>query len=272
MVEIFDNIRKIYQFSAPCEALKDYVEFFSESSAEATHAFAGAEHFSVKMFASYTPTFWINLGVSYQLAMGDKLYNIPAGKDILVVRNDIVERLNHPADHLFSIKFYPGGLEAIFGINQSQMIDRVIDLHDVLPASLLVQVRQLNGFEERMKLLQDHFLQCLARKKQRDHYLCFVQDAIIDYENGNLRYNVNEMAARMFTTSRTINRYFNDVVGASPKNYFSILRARTALTAYVDPQQRFTPETFGYYDMSHFYKEVLKFTGEKLNAKRKAGL
>ena len=35
MTEIFDNIRKLYQFKAPCEGLVDHIDFFSESSLDA---------------------------------------------------------------------------------------------------------------------------------------------------------------------------------------------------------------------------------------------
>jgi hypothetical protein len=66
MIEIFDDIRKIYQFGSPCEELADYIDFFSESSFEATRTHIGNSDFTVKMFPSWTPTFWINLGPSYQ--------------------------------------------------------------------------------------------------------------------------------------------------------------------------------------------------------------
>ena len=56
MVEIFDNIRKIYTFSEACPELADHIEFFSESSFEATKKYIDGEHFSVKMFPSWTPT------------------------------------------------------------------------------------------------------------------------------------------------------------------------------------------------------------------------
>lgn len=89
MVEIFDNIGKIYQFSLPCEELASYIEFFSESSPDATYAFAGNTCFTVKMFASLTPTFWINLGTPYYLTLGNKRFLIPADKDILLTRDTI---------------------------------------------------------------------------------------------------------------------------------------------------------------------------------------
>jgi hypothetical protein len=45
MVEIFDNIRKIYTFSDACPELADHIEFFSESSSEATKRNIAGETF-----------------------------------------------------------------------------------------------------------------------------------------------------------------------------------------------------------------------------------
>ena len=265
MVEIFDNIRQLYRFSAPCGELAAYIEFFSESSSDATRSYAGDNCFSVKMFASYTPTIWINLGSPYQLVTENNKYFIPSGKDILVVRNGIVERRNLPADYIFTVKFFPGGLETILDIGQSNMINKVIDLREIIPASLIAQVKKMNCFESRMQLLQDFFLLHLKRKKRTDHYTQFVKDTIACYEQGNMQFNMSEIAARRFTTSKTINRYFNRVIGISPKEYFSIVRSRTALTAWTANKKTFEPNNFGYYDMSHFYKEMVKFTGAAIN-------
>ena len=263
MVEIFDNIRKIYQFSPPCEELADFVEFFSESSSEATHAhFKNA--FTVRMFPSWTPTFWINLGSAYYLATKNNRCLVQPGQDVVILRDSTVERCNLPDDHIFTVKFFPGGMEAIFDIDQSKLINKVADLREILPASLILCVRKMTGFENRIKLLQDFFLCQLKIKKSRDHYIRLVTKSIAYYEAGDMQYNVSEMSARLFTTSKSINRYFNRVIGTTPKNYFSILRTRTALTTYVGNKKTFIPSDFGYYDMSHFYKHVVMFTGRKL--------
>lgn len=264
MVEIFDNIRKIYLFSPPCEELAGYIEFFSESSTDATHSFAGNACFTVKMFPSLTPTFWINLGTPYYLTLGNKRFLVPSGKDILVTRDTIAERYNQPADHLFSIKFYPGGLETVLGIDQSKLTGKLVALQDVLPASLILQIKRASDFEERKKLLEAHFLSKMQTKKPRAHYIELVRNTIATYETGNMQYNVDELSERLFITSKTINRYFNKVIGVTPKRYLSIVRSRTALTAYVYDRKGFDPSVFGYHDMSHFYKEALKFTGERM--------
>src|SRR5688572_14777090 len=148
MVEIFDNIRKIYGFSAPCPELEDYIEFFSESSFEETRRFAGNKPFTVKMFPSWTPTMWINLGTPYQLVAGDSCYTIGTSNDVLLLRDVIVERINLPSDYIFSVKFFPGGLEAVLGIDQTKFISKIVALNEVLPATLIHQIKTAASFEQ----------------------------------------------------------------------------------------------------------------------------
>ena len=264
MVEIFDNIRKIYTFTEACPELAEHIEFFSESSVESTQKYIGNSNFSVKMFPSWTPTFYINLGAPYLISVGRQQHRIDAKQDILILRDSIVERFNTPSDNIFTVKFYPGGLEAILGISQLKCVDRMIDLGSVLPANLLAKIKMPMTFIERCELMQSYLLDTFKERQQKDYYLRFVRDCIDNYGISDMHLNTGEIAEKMFVTSKTINRYFNRVVGISPKNYFSVVRARTALTHYVNHKTDFVPYNFGYYDMSHFYKEVVRFTGKKL--------
>src|ERR1700722_14625665 len=140
MTEIFDNIRELYEFSLPCEPLRPYVEFFSESSAEKTAHLAAGNPFTVEMFPSWTPTFWINLGQPYRLSTGRDTHHIASNHDILVLRDTPTTRHNDPTDHIFTVKFYPGGLESILGLNQTKLAGRIVSLHDFLPPSLLTRI------------------------------------------------------------------------------------------------------------------------------------
>ncbi|SEL53458.1 hypothetical protein SAMN04488505_102487 [Chitinophaga rupis] len=265
MVEIFDNIRKLYNFSGPCPELSDYIEFFSESSPAATSLHAANECFTVKMFPSWTPTIWINLGAPYHLVTGKDCHMIHPAEDVLVLRDSIVTRYNQPSDHIFTVKFFPGGLERILGIPQAKFISQVVALKHIIPPALIQQVKTAVSFEQRMQLLQQYFLLNYVRKKTKDHYIQLVKDSIDLYHGGSMQYNTGETAEKMFVTSKTINRYFNNIIGISPKKYFSILRARMALTAYVANKKAFAPCNYGYYDMSHFYREMIRFTGQSMN-------
>ncbi|MVM40757.1 helix-turn-helix domain-containing protein [Spirosoma sp. HMF3257] len=264
MAEIFDNIRKLYRFARPCPELADYIEFFSESSAEETYQYAGNNRFTVRMFPSWTPTCYINLGQPYQLVVGSAQYQIQQHTDVLILRNNIVERHNLPTDHIFTIKFFPGGLEAILGINQAQFSDQVVKLEVILPATLLHRIKQLTEFEERVELLQHFFLSQYKKKSPNSYYVSVVQKAIDIYGAGNMELTSGQLAGELFITNKTIYRYFTRVIGTTPKQYFATVRARAALAAYVANKNLFSPYEHGYYDMSHFYKDVIRFTGRKL--------
>jgi AraC-like DNA-binding protein len=270
MVEIFQNIRQLYDFATPCEELARYIEFFAESSPARTQQYAGHATFTVTMFASWTPTFYINLGAPYLIDLAQTRYRVNAQDSILILRDQAVARHNLPTDNVFTVKFHPGGLEAVLGIRQVGLANQIVQLPPLLPARLLAQLRQPVTFGERVALLERYFL-AASRPKGQDHYLAMVSDAIGEYQAAGLQLNTSAVAERLFMTSKTINRYFHRVVGTSPKHYFSVLRARTALTAFVANRAEFVPFEYGYYDRSHFDKDIRKFTGHQpttLNFKR----
>ncbi|HVU54545.1 MAG TPA: helix-turn-helix domain-containing protein [Puia sp.] len=264
MTELFDDIRGIYDFKQPCELLKPYVEFISESSPERTGQVVGGAQFAIELFPSWTPTLWFNIGPSYRLTTGHGCYPIPADSDVLVLRDSIISRHNQPDDHLFSVKFHPGGLEAVLGISQTRFIGKIVRLSDILPPRLISQVKQAEHVKQRQALLEDYFLASLARRPKRDHFSQLVADSIGNYVEAGMQPNTTELACRHFVHSRTINRYFHRVIGLSPKRYLGIVRARTALASFIRDKRQFCPMDFGYYDMSHFYKGVREFMGRPL--------
>jgi AraC-like DNA-binding protein len=266
MVEIFQDIRAAYDFRPPCEELAPYVEFFAQSASVGveSHLTGPTPLLAGKMFASYTPTCYINLGPAYVLDLADRRYRVQAGEDVLLLRNATVVRHKSAADNLFTLKFYPGGLEAVLGFSQAALADRLVPLNRVLPASLLAQLREPLGFAERVELLQQHLLGAYRVSQPPDHYVALVYDAIGEYQASGLVLNTSAVAERVFLTSKTINRYFHRVVGTSPSQYFALLRARAALTAFVAQPTAFAPGDYGYYDASHFAKAVRRFTGQRL--------
>ncbi len=264
MVEIFQNIRKIYQFSKPCEELANYIEFYSQSILDQSVQQLKGEFSSVKMFPSWTPTFYINLGTLYYIDLKDTRYPIEKDEDILILRNEDVIRHKLPTDNIFTVKFNPGGLEAILNINQVPIIDKIINLNLILPWQLLQNIKQHGSFEERVKIIESYLLAACRKPRNQDHYLGVVNNSIGEYQAFGMQLNTSKLAEKQFITSKTLNRYFNRVIGIPPKNYFSILRGRTALTAFINDNENFNPFDYGYYDLSHFHKAIVNFTGKSL--------
>jgi hypothetical protein len=263
VTEIFDDINKLYQFSAPQGALAPFIEFFSESLNEDNVTPADCQPFSVKLFPSWTPTIWINLGPAYELQTARRTVRVRQDDDVLILRDGIVTRYNRAADHIFTIKFYPGGLGAILGLRQPSLINKIIKAADIIPAALIQRIKQQDGFAARRHLLENFFRVQLQKQQPADHYRKLVTDSIDFYCGTAMKYNTSQVAEKMFVTSKTINRYFHHIIGISPKKYFSIIRARKALTLHKADKNGFDPSMHGYYDMSHFYKETAGFTGQR---------
>lgn len=264
MVEIFQNIRKIYKFSAPCEELADYIEFYSQSVLDLSAQQVKAEFSTVKMFPSWTPTFYINLGSPYYIDLKNIRYHVKEQQDVLLLRNEDVTRHKLTTDNIFTVKFNPGGLEAVLGFNQVPVIDKLIDLNQILPPQLLQKIKQPLSFEERVIIIETFLLDKLIKQTTSDHYVKMVNDSIGEYRGTGMQLNTSKVAERLFITSKTINRYFNRVIGTPPKNYFSIMRGRNALTAFVNDRESFVPIDYGYYDLSHFHKDVMNLTGQRI--------
>lgn len=266
MVEIFDNIRKLYVFQPPCPELLPYVEFYSETSPEAMQHYIGEDRFTVKMFPSFTPTIWLNLGAPYLLKHGDSLQQVAKNGDVLVLRSGIVERRNLPTDNIFTVKFHPGGFEAVFGFPQTAIGHAVVNVNELIPDTLLTKLRKAADFDSRRRLLESFLLDQLTRQRELAYPLQCVQESIRAFSTSGMQLNNQQLAGRQYLTDKTFYRYFTQVIGASPKHFFATLRAREALTVYVRNKTGFEPADHGYYDLSHFYKDVLKFTGQTIRA------
>ncbi|WP_293306834.1 helix-turn-helix domain-containing protein [Pedobacter sp. UBA5917] len=267
MTEIFDNIRKLYRFLTPHEGLSPYVEFFSETDLAAAKNYIQNERFTVKLFPSFTPTIWLNLGSKYQLYNGKHRHQVNENTDVLVLRSEIIERQNAPADNIFTVKFLPGGFETIFGISQTKIAGNVISLDELIPNQVISKIKQAPDFETRVKLWEDYLLEKKA-KNTNGHYLFMVQRSIDTFLDAGMKLSTAQLADKIYMGEKSLNRYFNKVVGTGPKNYFNILRARTALTQFMNKESIFSPQDYGYYDMSHFYRNTVLFTGTRIAESR----
>jgi AraC-like DNA-binding protein len=268
MMEIFDDLRKINSTLLPCEALRLFVECFSESLFPEAARSTGEQTLPLKLFPTWAPTFLINLGAPYSLQFGKSFQHIKAHEDILLVRSRILTSYLPETSTLFTVQFHPGGMEAMLGVNQVGLVGHVVPLQRILPAQLLEEMRQTSGMDERVARLQQYFLEQLQTIKKSDRCLRAVRTCIDAYTTAGMRLNSTQLAAKVFIPAKTINRCFKRIIGSPPKKYFSTLRSRAALMAFIADKATFSPTSFGYYDLSHFYREIAAFTGQRMIERR----
>jgi AraC-like DNA-binding protein len=266
MTEIFDDIRKLYVFRVPCPELAEFIEFFSETSPDAADKHLTEDTFTVKLFASFTPTIWLNMGTSYELYKEGTATRIDKTADILVLRSTTLERKNLFTDNIFTIKFLPLGFEAIFGISQAAIGDGILKADDILGTDIIKKVKRLESLKERSLFLEKILIEKLKRNFSNKNYMDPVKRAIQLFSCSGMDSRLSHLTCSLYISEKTFYRYFQKSIGTNPKDFFLVTRCREALSVYRKDKASFCPYDFGYYDYAHFSKEVIRFTGASLTS------
>ena len=109
---------------------------------------------------------------------------------------------------------------------------------------------------ERLKIVEDFLLhQIKARKTDQLvvgalHFIC--------NSKGTIR--MTALAELLHTSQSPLEKRFRAIVGASPKKFASIVRARQMLIALSNDDQDVAEQLSIYYDQSHFIKDFKKFS------------
>lgn len=265
MTEIFDDIRQFYRFAAPCPELAAYIDFFSESDLGHTRETIGDNPFSIKLFPSYTPTIWINLGADYTLKSAKQAHKVAKSKSVLVLRGQTLERQNQPNDHIFTIKFKPCGFEAIFGVPQSRIDGKMYDANELFGMDIRKKIVELNGLAARAAYFERLFCERLNKAKKEQFTMMKINATVEYYISSGMELKTSVLAEQVYVTEKSLYRYFVNNIGTSPKNYLNNLRIRASLEKYIQDRANFSVHDFGFYDLSHFYKSYELFTGQKFS-------
>ncbi|WP_073001643.1 helix-turn-helix domain-containing protein [Mariniphaga anaerophila] len=153
---------------------------------------------------------------------------------------------------LIGIRFKLIAVEYIF----KQSIKNILNTTTDLPTNFFgVKNLSFNDFDSLTNYLLEKINYGLKNLKEIDNRKFKLFELL--YENkGNLK--VNELAEKVFWSSRQINRYFNQKFGFSLKTFSNILKCNSSYFEIASGQ--LFPQQY-YFDQAHFIKEVKKYTG-----------
>ncbi|TDH18072.1 AraC family transcriptional regulator [Segetibacter sp. 3557_3] len=164
---------------------------------------------------------------------------------------------------VFFVIFQPFGFYEPFRINMS-------DLTDVLPSfTSLVgeegkvlndQLAEVNSFEQKVKRVDDFFLdKCLKSKKDNSQ----IAEACRAIISNNEFVSMKSLAYQTNMSQSKLERQFTEVVGVTPKMFSRFKRLHRSLCFLNSlPGDSLTKVAYqsGFYDQSHFIKEFKSFT------------
>jgi AraC-like DNA-binding protein len=177
-------------------------------------------------------------------------------------RGYIIEQLG--ASHYVAIRFRPGGLAPFVNIPLTDLVDQTIDL-DLLWGHVVHRLEeQLFDAASAENIVEILNQTLLERLEDRSH-LHVIQAAVrmIDASSSNL--SIRDLANHFGWSQKHFERIFTQYVGFVPKRYARISRFQQlsiwAARHSRDRNMGQLAADLGYYDQSHFIKEVTVLTG-----------
>ncbi|MCP4136046.1 MAG: AraC family transcriptional regulator [bacterium] len=173
-----------------------------------------------------------------------------------------IRQLGHTK--LISILFKPAGASALLPFRLSEIVNFSLDLDDIFSNQgdrLLNRLTEAGSSLEKIGVIEQFLMGIIKREHRKDYYL---MEGIIDEINGSYgQVTVDDLCFAFDLNAKSIERKFSEYIGVPPKTFLRIVRFQSVLQKYNSFHGSLTSLGYecGYYDQSHFIKDVKSFTG-----------
>lgn len=259
-----NDLRGILQIAHPKGYLANYVDFFWQSELDSN----GDDCIYSHALPNYSGLLSFNLShsswQSFELAQ-QKTYTFSNSKIFGLLPYSCLCQYPKGLKQV-GIKLKPGALSMLLGIPAQELQGLKVDMHDFFSTDLLEeQLRIAGSFAERVRYMEFFLNKCFLNSST-DYRYQLVQETFTRFDNflpyGNA---IQQIAEDLCVTSKSLNRYFMQWVGASPKWCLKVHRFTKTLAAYQQSSYQFPFELHGYNDHSHLYKDAINLTGRPIS-------
>jgi AraC-like DNA-binding protein len=249
-----------YRFFTPAADLAEHVVYYWVLDLRAQRQ-QPKEAYSEVLMANINSSVVFNLGTPFEMCNKEGIPIHVCHKSVLISYHDTSVVYKHFKNNfLIGIKFKPASLPYLFGIKATAVFERLLTADYLFKnctqlEALLYEAKGLQA----IKQLLDHALRqhvaMVTIDREASYMVRFFEERSL--ESG--RYQLQHIAASLYLTPRTLERYFAHCFDISPKRCLKILRFRKALTEYQRLGYKAPWEDLGYYDFSHFRKDLHHF-------------
>lgn len=156
------------------------------------------------------------------------------------------------------VYFQPTALKSVFGIDANELTDLHINISDLTKTTIAEQLVNTPTLAQQMELLSTFFVKRADRQKAENEK---VNLATVQLRQGK---NLRAIQTDLNISERSLERYFKQYVGISPKLYARISRFQSTLENLRKTKPgRLTNIAYqnGYFDQSHFIRAFQEFAG-----------
>lgn len=163
--------------------------------------------------------------------------------------------------HEFSIKFQPGVLAHLLQIKPAELQNNHLPAEHYFPDKFIAALHDAPSMKHRIVTAEKYLAEKLHARPLPAKTI-IVQQALSRMNNAS-EAGTPELAAHLALSIPTLNRYFREVLGYSPRQCYKLLRFRQALQAYRQHGSNYPYRQAGYTDFSHFARNAYELTRYK---------
>lgn len=160
--------------------------------------------------------------------------------------------------HNIGVYFQPTALKSIFGIDADELTNQHIGINELTKTNITDQLLNTTSTDQRIKLLSSFLVQKIEHREAESQKVNFAIDQL--KKGVSLPSIQNELKL----SERSIERFFKQHVGISPKLFARISRFQSALENIRQFEfEKLTDIAYqsDYFDQSHFIRDFKDFAG-----------
>ncbi|MBS0028900.1 DUF6597 domain-containing transcriptional factor [Chitinophaga sp. 22321] len=247
-----------YRFMTPAPDLAEHVVYYW--LLDLRQPAMQQQEFRELLLANMCSSLVLNLGAPFEIYDAqNRFLHTSAHSELIGYRPTAVAYRHLFNNFLVGVKFKPASLNYLLRIRGTEINGKTLPAGDALHhISRLESAVYEAPSPEAIKTLLDQFLRNqapLPGSIRHFHYVLQSLNGPAPLQSG---YQLKQLAALLYLSPRTLERYFTASLDISPKQCLAILRFRQAVTQYVEHGYKADWEALGYHDFSHFRKDWRK--------------
>lgn len=243
-----------FVYLLPCIQLRNWISNFTISFPNQTII---SDNYTIIPHGSVTLVFFYDATGLHSLLFGP------------TTKPKIVGNIANRCDVILIIEFQPAGFFPLIGIQQSELIDKVVPF-SIINTSLDLEIKKI--FNESLsidKLILKLEELLISNIKIEYSYEFILAIQLIIQNSGNI--SSQEISKKVFYSSRHLNRLFNQYLGLSMKSFSRLVRINKSIKLLNNNKTSLMSicNELGFYDIPHFIKDfkiVCGITPQKYRA------
>ncbi|HBH3639045.1 TPA: AraC family transcriptional regulator [Clostridioides difficile] len=243
-----------FVYLLPCIQLRNWISNFTISFPNQTII---SDNYTIIPHGSVTLVFFYDATGLHSLLFGP------------TTKPKTVGSIANRCDVILIIEFQPAGFFPIIGIQQSELIDKVVPF-SIINTSLDLEIKKI--FNESLsidKLILNLEELLISNIKIEYSYEFILAIQLIIQKSGNI--SSQEISKKVFYSSRHLNRLFNQYLGLSMKSFSRLVRINKSIKLLNNNKTSLMSicNELGFYDIPHFIKDfkiVCGITPQKYRA------